>query len=245
MSETENNNKYPHVFVFEGVDCCGKTFLMQLVERDLRLRGLNVKIVSFPMSKKDIKNCTDEKIKAQIIIRDFNRVHKKFEEGDYDEYDVILFDRYIFSLLIYQLPLMSKIFFFDQVKFLNQVKISHTFFIDASEQDIRDRLEDRIKNNAGIGDAERKGIDYLLQVKKKYQDYSTKVPKRSSAIENTNDLRSVKFMSDIIVKFHKGKTDLPPALIEMNAYENCEHPLSVASRNRRHAKRALLQNKCD
>lgn len=92
------------MFVFEGIDCIGKTTAINYIKDRLILNGVKVTVlndwISDPLGKQRLLDAKTVEDQVRIVLECRRNTHKILHEVPDDT--VVLFDRYILSTLVYQ-----------------------------------------------------------------------------------------------------------------------------------------------
>lgn len=91
------------MYVFEGIDCCGKSTAINYVKEKLTEKGLNVTVlndfITCPELKTKLLETQDPKQQIQIVLE----ARKKTESILNESKGIILYDRYALSTVVYQI----------------------------------------------------------------------------------------------------------------------------------------------
>ena len=91
------------MFVFEGIDCCGKTTAINYIKDKLIEKGKTVTVlndfITCPDLKKKLLESQDPKQQIQIVLEARNKTKQLLSETQ----GIILYDRYALSTVVYQI----------------------------------------------------------------------------------------------------------------------------------------------
>lgn len=193
---------------FEGIDGCGKTTQVELLENHLKEKGFSVLVTREPGGTEFAEKCRDllknygdqiSPITQAFLIsaarRDF---YENFLKPNLKKVNYIISDRYIDSFIAYQMfgqkvhpECIKKLEYFSTNKCLPDL----TFFLDIEPQTALERIVDR--NQKDHFDNEK--IDFFEKVRNGYKQlsyremcYVNHVPyKRFVTIDATNNIRAI------------------------------------------------------
>lgn len=185
----------PLIFCIEGIDCVGKSSLSKKIMKIMN--NSKVKIIHFPRYEtelgKKIKDvlhsddCDDSDKLQYYYLADQISFSKELSDGKYDEYDILILDRFFLSTSAYSLTTDKKIF--KNIYTLHKVAIKskrlvvpdYTILItlndDADESIFNKRL-----NSKKDKDVFEKH-DFLLKVNSNYK----------TAIDLYGDMKCIKY----------------------------------------------------